>query len=61
MRQRRDGPVRRGAEPIVADLMAPSDGTLPPVAPLLPVEDNDAVQGCRIVNAKDFTMKPMTP
>ncbi len=52
---------QRGAEPPAAELAASLDGSLPPVAPFLPVEDDDEAEGFRIVKSKRFTMKPMTP
>ena len=51
----------RGPAPLAADLVASLDGTAPPVAPLLPVEDDGDSDGFRIVKTKRFTMKPMTP
>ena len=51
----------RGAEPRAADLAASLDGSLPPVAPFLPAEDDGGAEGFRIVKSKRFTMKPMTP
>ncbi len=52
---------QRGAEQVAPDLGASLDGSLPPVASFLPIEDDGEAEGFRIVKSKRFAMKPMTP